>query len=287
MINVFLDNEGLILGFSIFACIFDFRWDKLSDFRECWRNINSISTICVFSRFYNPYIFRNFVASFDLSYDLILLKVFKLIISSIIIRIIIRLVIVIAHALFGFLLYNWFLSFVSRNNWPTLFLFFLYIFQFLISLRKSFSSQRLSLLWYLTDFSEMVFKSSKFSAINVASFDKKSQGQNVKRVLPLLTIVFPHIYEHTFLVCELLVLLHFIVDSQSRSSGFKKRLTRFLWHRNLWNFFFRCQIVDYLLSFPLCPDKTDFTDDFFFRYYWFIKVCVLHPPRSLLQYTSN
>lgn len=140
MINVFLDNEGLILHFSIFACIFYFRWDKLSDFTECWRNINSISTICVFPRFDNPYVFRDFVASFDLSNDLILLKVLKLIICSIIIRIIIRFIIVIAHTLFGFLLYYWFLAFVSRNNWPTLFLFFLYIFQFLISLSKRLSS---------------------------------------------------------------------------------------------------------------------------------------------------
>ncbi len=93
-------------------------------------------------------------------------------------------------------------------------------------------------------------------------------------------IILSHVDEHTLLICKLLVLLHLVIYSQSRSIPWGLRfILIFVWPLS--------QIVNDLLSLPLCPNKADFIDHIVFNNWDTIRRDVLDPPGSLLQDTPH
>lgn len=57
----------------------------------------------------------------------------------------------------------------------------------------------------------MLLETLKFSSSHISLLDKECHGQHIERVLPQSPIVVTHINEDALFVCQLLVLLHFVV----------------------------------------------------------------------------
>lgn len=92
--------------------------------------------------------------------------------------------------------------------------------KFLVPLTKCLSPLGLPLLRDLRDLIKVVFKPLELRTCYVPSLDEEGEWQHFKRVLAYCSVVLSHIDEHPLLVGELFVLLHFVIQPQSRWVSF-------------------------------------------------------------------